>query len=121
MFLTICFEQLARKISSENRVENAILKNLLSDLERSLVERFGFGILAHCQVQLGQVIEVTRPLERGLSSLFAVDSSRLGAKKRIVSDINFYSYRCCPSWRDTELKRRRITISSALARERLIA
>jgi S-adenosylmethionine:diacylglycerol 3-amino-3-carboxypropyl transferase len=27
--------------------------------------------------------------------------SRLGASECIASDINFYSYRCRPSWRDT--------------------
>src|SRR5271165_2055537 len=32
-------------------------KNLLVDLERFLVERFGFGVLAHIVVQLAKVIE----------------------------------------------------------------
>ena len=32
-------------------------KNLLPDPERFLVERLGFGVLAHILVQLGQVIE----------------------------------------------------------------
>jgi hypothetical protein len=32
-------------------------KNLLPDLERFLVERFGFGVLAFSAVQLTQVIE----------------------------------------------------------------
>ena len=35
-------------------------KNLLPDPERFLVERFGFGVLAHILVQLGQVIEAGR-------------------------------------------------------------
>ena len=35
-------------------------KNLLPDPERFLVERFGFGVLAHSLVQHGQVIEAGR-------------------------------------------------------------
>ena len=35
-------------------------KNLLADPERFLVERFGFGVLAHGVVQRGQVIEAIR-------------------------------------------------------------
>ena len=35
-------------------------KNLLPDPERFLKERFGFGVLAHVLVQLGQVIEAIR-------------------------------------------------------------
>ena len=35
-------------------------KNLLPDPERLLVERFGFGVLAHILVQQGQVIEALR-------------------------------------------------------------
>ena len=36
-------------------------KNLLPDPERFLVERFGFGVLAHVMVQHGQVIEAVAP------------------------------------------------------------
>ena len=35
-------------------------KDLLPDPERFLVERLGFGVLAHSLVQLGQVIEALR-------------------------------------------------------------
>ena len=35
-------------------------KNLLPDPKRFLVERFGFGVLAHILVQQGQVIEAGR-------------------------------------------------------------
>jgi len=86
---TTCAENFTRK--SRRKCDT---QNLLSDPERSLVERFGFGILAIAKYSSARLLS-------GLSSLFAVDSSRLGANKRIVSDINFYSYRCRPSWRDT--------------------
>ena len=35
-------------------------QNLPPDPERFLKERFGFGVLAHCLVQRGQVIEAGR-------------------------------------------------------------
>ena len=35
-------------------------EDLLPDPERFLEERFGFGVLAHCPVQLGQIIEARR-------------------------------------------------------------
>jgi hypothetical protein len=37
-------------------------KDLLADPERFLKQRFGFGVLAHCLVQCGQVIEAKRRL-----------------------------------------------------------
>ena len=44
----------------DRRVEMFWPKNLLPDPERFLKERFGFGVLAHIQVQPGQVIEAGR-------------------------------------------------------------
>ena len=50
----------ARLLRLARRVRMFWPKNLLPDPERFLKERFGFGVLAHSLVQLGQVIEARR-------------------------------------------------------------
>src|SRR5271165_1703779 len=82
-------------------------QDLLPDPERFLVERFGFGVLAHILVQVGQVIEAVRRVGMFVPSHVIRGSFLTLIRRKFwngIGDLTGFRYLLVKSWGFSEFR-----------------